>query len=98
MKHLQGGVKKGAFDEAEAQRRFDAWKQGKQQRVDSFKANIAADKQAAAKERLEAEQAKNQAKAEIVAKKKAEIAAAKAEAEAAAAAPAEETTEAPAAE
>lgn len=26
MKHLQGGVKKGAFDEAEAQKRFDAWK------------------------------------------------------------------------
>lgn len=30
MKHLQGGVKKGAFDEAEAQRRFDAWKNSKQ--------------------------------------------------------------------
>ncbi len=26
MKHLQGGVRKGAFDEAEAQRRFEAWK------------------------------------------------------------------------
>ena len=26
MKHLQGGVKKGAFNEAEAQKRFDAWK------------------------------------------------------------------------
>ena len=30
MKHLQGGVKKGAFDEAEAQRRFEAWKNKKQ--------------------------------------------------------------------
>ena len=26
MKHLKGGVKKGAFDDAEAQKRFDAWK------------------------------------------------------------------------
>ena len=26
MKHLQGGVKKGAFDEAAAQAKFDAWK------------------------------------------------------------------------
>ena len=31
MKHLRGGVKKGAFDEAEAQKRFDAWKAGKDQ-------------------------------------------------------------------
>ena len=29
MKHLKGGVKKGAFDDAEAQKRFDAWKNGK---------------------------------------------------------------------
>ena len=29
MKHLRGGVKKGAFDEAAAQTKFDAWKQGK---------------------------------------------------------------------
>ena len=26
MKHLRGGVKKGAFDEATAQKKFDAWK------------------------------------------------------------------------
>ena len=26
MKHLRGGVKKGAFDEAAAQTKFDAWK------------------------------------------------------------------------
>ena len=75
MKHLMGGVKKGAFDEAEAQRRFDAWKAKKQAAVEAVKSS---------------EAAKNQAKAEAVAKKKAEIAAAKAEAEAAANATAEE--------
>lgn len=89
MKHLQGGVKKGAFDEAEAQRRFDAWKSKKQAAVDAVKSSMANKKALDAKTRLEAEQAKNKAKAEVVAKKKAEIAAAKAEAEAAAKAEAE---------
>lgn len=103
MKHLQGGVKKGAFDQEEAQRRFDAWKAQKLQKVEKMKVSMADKKQIAAKERLAAEQAKNAAKAEVVAKKKAELAAAKAEAAAAAAAaaaPAEEgaAAEAPAAE
>ncbi|MDE6333988.1 MAG: 30S ribosomal protein S16, partial [Muribaculaceae bacterium] len=97
MKHLQGGVRKGAFDEAEAERRFAAWKAKKQAQVDAFKADMADKRQVAEKQRLEAEEAVNKAKAEAVAKKKAELAAAKAEAEAAAA-PAEEAPEAPAAE
>lgn len=97
MKHLQGGVKKGAFDEAEAQRRFDAWKSKKQAAVDSLKASMASKKEILEKQRLEEEQAKNKAKAEILAKKKAEIAAAKAEAEAAAKAE-EAAAEAPAEE
>ena len=84
MKHLQGGVKKGAFDEAEAEKRFAAWKQKKQAAVDAEKTSMATKREQAAKQRLEAEQAVNKAKAEAVAKKKAELAAAKAEAEAAA--------------
>ncbi|MDE5978829.1 MAG: 30S ribosomal protein S16 [Muribaculaceae bacterium] len=98
MKHLQGGVKKGAFDEAEAQRRFDAWKANKEKAVEAVKASNADKKAAAAKERLAAEQAKNAAKAEEVAKKKAEIAAAKAAEEAAKAAEEAPAEEAPAAE
>ena len=96
MKHLQGGVRKGAFDEAEAQRRFEAWKSKKAAKVEAMKTSMADKQELAAKQRQQDEEAKNKAKAELVAKKKAEIAAAKAEAEAAAA-PAEET-EAPAAE
>ena len=95
MKHLQGGVKKGAFDEAEAERRFAQWKANKQKKVDSLKASMADRRELDLKARLEAEKAVNKAKAEAVAKKKAEAAAAKAEADAAAAA---EQTEAPAAE
>ena len=97
MKHLMGGVRKGAFDEAEAQRRFDAWKAAHLQKVEKQKVHIADDRQKAAAQRLADEQAKNKAKAEEVAKKKAEAAAAKAEAEAAAQ-PEAETPEAPAAE
>lgn len=41
MKHLQGGVKKGAFDEAEAQRRFDAWKADKSKKIEAVKTSEA---------------------------------------------------------
>ena len=85
MKHLRGGVKKGAFDEAEAQKRFDAWKNGADQKVAAVRdAEAKAKKEAAAKE-LEAEKKMNEAIAKKVADKKA------AQAEAEAAATAEET-------
>ncbi len=102
MKHLMGGVKKGAFTEEEAQRRFEAWKSQRQAGVDAAKATIASKKEQELKARMEAESAVNKAKAEAVAKKKAELAAAKAEAEAVAAAEQAEgegaVEEAPAAE
>ncbi|MDD5870139.1 MAG: 30S ribosomal protein S16 [Bacteroidales bacterium] len=97
MKHLLGGVKKGAFTQEEAERRFQAWKQAKDAAAAAAAAKLADGKKEAAAKRLEEEKAKNAAKAELVAKKKAEIAAAEAAkaAEAAAAeAPAEEATEA----
>ncbi len=96
MHHLLGGVKKGAFDQAEAERRFAAWKANKDAKIAGVKATFDSQRAQSAKERLEAEAAKNKAKAEAVAKKKAEAAAAAAEAQAETA-PAEET-EAPAAE
>ena len=97
MKHLLGGVKKGAFTQEEAERRFQAWKQAKDAAAAAAVAKLATNKKEAAAKRLEEGKAKNAAKAELVAKKKAEIAAAEAAkaAEAAAAeAPAEEATEA----
>ena len=99
MKHLRGGIKKGAFDEATAQAKFEAWKNDKQKGLEAFEAKKAADKKAAAEARLEAEKKINEEIAKKVAEKKAAEAAAKAEAEAAANAadaPAEETTETPA--
>ncbi len=96
MKHLRGGVKKGAFDEAAAQQKFDQWQAQKKQGTAAVEAKVAADKKAAVAAALEAEKKTNAEIAKKVAEKKAAEAAAKAEAEAQAAAPAEEATETPA--
>ena len=83
MKHLRGGVKKGAFDEAAAQKKFDEWKENKQKGLDAVKADVEKAKKAAAAGALDAEKKVNEAIAKKVADKKA---AAKAEEEAAKAA------------
>ena len=90
MKHLQGGVKKGAFDQAEAERRLNAWTAEKDAKLEAIRNKEREAKKANAKKALEEETKKNEAKAEAVAKKKAEIAAAKAAAEAEAAKAAQE--------
>ena len=92
MKHLKGGVKKGAFDEAAAQAKFEAWKQAKVAGVEAVKANDAKAKKAAAEAALAAEKKVNEAIAKKIADKKAAAAAAATEATA------EEATEAPAEE
>ncbi len=74
MKHLLGGVKKGAFTEAEAQTKFEAWKANKTKAVEDIVSKDANKKAEEAKARLEAEKARNKAKAEAIAKKKAEAA------------------------
>ncbi len=76
MKHLEGGVKKGAFSQDEAQKRFDAWKASKENSVQKTKDQLAAEKAANVKARLEAETKVKEAKAEELAKKKAEAVAA----------------------
>ena len=104
MKHLRGGVKKGAFDEAAAEAKFNAWKQEKEGKTAKLNGKLAEDKQKALEAHLEAEKATNAKIAEKVAEKKAAAAQAAAEAEAAAQAEAaaeeapaaEEATEAPA--
>ena len=84
MKHLRGGVKKGAFDEAAAQSKFDAWKKDKEAKLNKVSVAEAEAKKADAKARLDAEKKVNEAIAKKVAEKKAAVEAAKAEAVAAA--------------
>ncbi|MCH5228035.1 MAG: 30S ribosomal protein S16 [Muribaculaceae bacterium] len=72
MKHLRAGVKKGAFNEDEAQRRFNAWKDAKDKKEKAFEAKQAAKQAEEDKARFDAEVEKNRLKGESVAKKKAE--------------------------
>ena len=96
MKHLKGGVKKGAFDEATAQKKFDAWKADKQKGLEKLAVDEAKAKKDAAAKELAQEKKVNEEIAKKVAEKKAAEAAAKAEAEAAAAAAEAPAEEAPA--
>ena len=63
MKHLKGGVKKGAFDEATAQKKFDAWKADKQKGLEKVAADEAKAKKDAAAAQLKAEKAQNEEQA-----------------------------------
>ncbi|MEJ8605994.1 30S ribosomal protein S16 [Riemerella anatipestifer] len=89
-KHLLGGVAKDAFDEAEAEKRFNAWLEEKEAKVQGKKENLAKSKEEAKKAALEAEQKVSEAR--LNARKEAEATAEPVEEVA------EESTEAPAAE
>lgn len=87
-KHLLDGVRKGAFDEAEAERRFEAWLQEKEAKIQAKVDKITADASTDAEKRLAAEAKVNEARAAELAKRKSDLAA-----EAQAAAKAEEPEE-----
>lgn len=94
MKHLQGGVRKGAFTQEEAQAKFEAWLKDRKSETEAIRSKVEAKKREEAKKALEAEREVNKAKAEALKEKLEAEAKAKAEAEAAAKAEAEgETTE-----
>jgi len=86
-KHLLEGVKKGAFDEVEAERRFGAWLQEKKTKIQSKVDKLASDTNTSTRERIAAEKKVNEARAQEIAKKNSELAA-----------PVATTEEAPAAE
>uniref|UniRef100_UPI0032173FEC 30S ribosomal protein S16 n=1 Tax=uncultured Draconibacterium sp. TaxID=1573823 RepID=UPI0032173FEC len=104
-KHLMGGVKKGAFDEAEAEKRLDNWIAEKEAKIQAKIDKLAGDAAAETQKQLEAETKINEERAAAIAARDAELAAeaeaaaaaAKAE-EAAAEATEEATAEAPATE
>ncbi|MFC0875897.1 30S ribosomal protein S16 [Saccharicrinis sp. FJH2] len=84
MKHLVGGVKKGAFDEAEAQKRFESWKADKTKQLANQADDLSAKEKAAENARLEQEKKINEERAAAIAAQQSELAAEEA---------AEETTE-----
>jgi len=71
MKHLEGGVKKGAFDQETAQKRFDAWKAEKDKKLADLIGKRNANAKNEASERLAAEKKANEEIAKKVAEKKA---------------------------
>nr|WP_321358670.1 30S ribosomal protein S16 [uncultured Draconibacterium sp.] len=80
-KHLMGGVKKGAFDEAEAEKRLESWIAAKEAKIQAKIDRLAGDAAAEADKQLEAEKKINEERAAAIAAREAELAA---EAEAAA--------------
>jgi small subunit ribosomal protein S16 len=102
-KHLLEGVKKGAFDEAEATKRFETWMKQNEEKIEAKKSGLEKSQDDEVDKRLTQEKKINEARATRLAKRQAELMA-KAEAEAhpepapAEHAPAENTVEAPAAE
>jgi small subunit ribosomal protein S16 len=74
-KHLLEGVKKGAFDEAEATRRFEEWMKQNRTRIEAKKSGLEKRKDDELSKRLSAEKKINEARAAMLAKKQAELAA-----------------------
>jgi len=81
-KHLLGGVKKGAFTEAEVEPKFQAWLDAKQKSVKTEVSKLLEKERVAVKAILEVEKATNKAKAEALSAKKAALALAAAAAKA----------------
>jgi len=75
-KHLLEGVKKGAFDEAEAEKRFQAWMTEKEQKIQAKKDQIKSTEDSLTKTRMEEESKIKEARAAEIAKKKSELIAA----------------------
>ncbi len=86
MKHLEGGVKKGAFTQEGAEERYKAWKSTKDAQTNSTLSDIKSVKAKAASERMDRETKINSDRADALASKKAEAAAEIAAVKAAAAA------------
>ena len=99
-KHLLEGIKKGAFDETEATKRFEEWIKQNEEKIEAKKSNLEKSQDDELGKRLEVEKRVNEARAAKLAKKNADLAAkvaagdkALVEAIAEEAAPAEETPE-----
>jgi small subunit ribosomal protein S16 len=74
-KHLMEGVKKGAFDEAEADKRFNEWMKQNEEKIESKKSRLEKAQDEDKESRIEAEKRINDARAAKLAKKTAALAA-----------------------
>lgn len=96
MKHLKGGIAKGAISEADADRKFEAWKLDRDSKVNNMKRELADKTRTDSKKRLEAETKLREVIAQkVAAKYQAEVQAEAAAEETAEEVVSEETTETP---
>ena len=68
-KHLLGGVAKGAFDEEEAQKRFEKWLSEKEGKIDNKRSGLEKEAEEAKKARIQAEKTYNEEKAKAIKEK-----------------------------
>lgn len=92
-KHLLDGVKKGAFNEEEAEKRFQAWMKEKEAKIEMKMAGIEKSEEQSKTSRLEEEKKINEARAAELARKRSQLAAAEAAAKTSASEPVEEVEE-----
>jgi small subunit ribosomal protein S16 len=74
-KHLLDGVKKGAFDEAEATRRFDEWMKKNEEKIETKKSNLEKSYDDDLGKRLSVEKSISEARAAKITKRNADLAA-----------------------
>ena len=74
-KHLLEGVKKGAFDEAEALKRFDEWIRQNEAKIEAKKSNLEKSQDDELGKRLSVEKKVNEARVAKLAKRNADLAA-----------------------
>ena len=74
-KHLLEGVKKGAFDDAEATKRFEEWMKQNESKIESKKSGLEKSKDDEVEKKLGAEKKVNEARAARLEKKQAALAA-----------------------
>jgi small subunit ribosomal protein S16 len=72
-KHLLEGVKKGAFDEAEAEKRFTEWVGQNEAKIEAKKSKLEVAEETDKKKRIEAEKKINEKRAADIAKKLADL-------------------------
>jgi small subunit ribosomal protein S16 len=73
-KHLKGGVKKGSFDEEEAERRFNVWLTDKESKIQAKKDRLSVEAEKIRKKVLESETKISEARAAAQAAKNAALA------------------------
>ncbi|MDX9930299.1 MAG: 30S ribosomal protein S16 [Bacteroidales bacterium] len=83
-KHLLEGVKKGAFDEAEAEKRFNAWLDEKEKSIDMKRSSLEREGEEKKRKRIEEERLISETRAAEIAKKNEAMAAREKEEETAA--------------